>query len=81
MFTFLSRLAYNHEKYIYICRRIGVKRLKKETDMNKLKRLPVGIQTFEKIVNGDFLYVDKTEYIWNMTHPVSYTHLTLPTKA
>ena len=55
-----------------------MKRLKKETDMNKLKRLPVGIQTFEKIVNGDFLYVDKTEYIWNMTHLSQYVFLSRP---
>ncbi|MDD7659802.1 MAG: AAA family ATPase, partial [Bacteroidales bacterium] len=37
-------------------------------EKNQLKRLPVGIQTFEKIVNGDYLYIDKTEYIWRMTH-------------
>ena len=46
--------------------------------MNKLKRLLVGIQTFEKIVNGDFLYVDKTEYIWNMTHLSQYVFLSRP---
>ncbi len=32
------------------------------------KRYPIGIQTFEKIIKGDFLYVDKTEYVFNMTH-------------
>lgn len=45
---------------------------------NQLKRLPVGIQTFEKIVNGDYLYVDKTEYIWRMTHLGSYIFLSRP---
>ncbi|MDD6622039.1 MAG: AAA family ATPase, partial [Bacteroidales bacterium] len=29
----------------------------------ELKRLPVGIQTYEKLINQDCLYVDKTEYI------------------
>ncbi|MBT4922065.1 MAG: AAA family ATPase, partial [Rickettsiales bacterium] len=26
-----------------------------------LKDLPIGIQTFEKIVEGNYLYVDKTK--------------------
>ena len=47
-------------------------------DMNKLKRLPVGIQTFEKLINGDYLYVDKTEYIWNMVHLSNYIFLSRP---
>ena len=31
-----------------------------------LKRLPVGIQTYSKLVEQDCLYIDKTEYIWKM---------------
>ncbi len=34
----------------------------------KTKLYPVGIQTFEKVINGNYLYVDKTEYIYRMTH-------------
>ena len=30
-------------------------------DNNTLQRLPVGIQTFEKISENDMLYIDKTE--------------------
>lgn len=30
------------------------------------RKLPIGIQTFEKIREGNFLYVDKTEYIWKI---------------
>src|SRR5574344_2813008 len=40
-----------------------------------LKRLPVGIQTFEKIRENDMLYIDKTEYIWNMIHLSKYIFL------
>ena len=36
-------------------------------EKKRLKRLPVGIQTFEKISENDMLYIDKTEYIWNMS--------------
>ena len=33
-----------------------------------LKLYPVGIQTFEEIRKRDLLYIDKTEYIYRMTH-------------
>ena len=36
--------------------------------MAALKLYPVGIQTFERIRQEDKLYVDKTEYIYRMTH-------------
>ena len=29
---------------------------------------PLGIQTFERIRNENLLYIDKTEYIYRMTH-------------
>ena len=34
----------------------------------QLKRCPVGIQTFSEIINRNLLYIDKTEYIYNLTH-------------
>ncbi|MGM9674006.1 MAG: AAA family ATPase, partial [Bacteroidaceae bacterium] len=46
--------------------------------MNELKRLPVGIQTFSEIKNLDMLYVDKTEYIWNMINLSKYIFLSRP---
>ena len=36
--------------------------------MAALKLYPVGIQTFSEIINRNLLYVDKTEYIYRMTH-------------
>ena len=33
-----------------------------------LKLYPVGIQTFEEIRKRDLLYIDKTEYVYRMTH-------------
>lgn len=35
-------------------------------DMDKENKLPIGIQDFEKLRQGDFLYIDKTEIIWNL---------------
>ena len=36
--------------------------------MVALKLYPVGIQTFEEIMRRNLLYIDKTEYIYRMTH-------------
>ena len=36
--------------------------------MAELKLYPVGIQTFERIRKEDKLYIDKTEYVYRMTH-------------
>ena len=33
-----------------------------------LKLYPIGIQTFEEIIKNNLLYIDKTEYIFRMTH-------------
>lgn len=32
------------------------------------KKLPIGIQGFEKLITDNFLYVDKTEYIYKLAH-------------
>lgn len=36
--------------------------------MQQRKRYPIGIQTFSKIREGNYLYIDKTEYVYRMTH-------------
>ena len=33
-----------------------------------LRQYPIGIQTFEEIKKSGYLYIDKTEYIYRMTH-------------
>ena len=32
------------------------------------KQYPIGIQTFDEIIKNDYLYIDKTEYIYRMAH-------------
>ena len=44
----------------------------------ELKRLPVGIQTYEKLVDNNCLYVDKTQYIYKMIKLCNYIFLSLP---
>ena len=47
-------------------------------EQQQLKRLPVGIQTFSEVIGLDCLYIDKTEYIWNMIHLSKYIFLSRP---
>ncbi|MGN0049956.1 MAG: AAA family ATPase, partial [Prevotella sp.] len=47
-------------------------------ETKQLKRLPLGIQTFSNIIEDDMLYIDKTEYIWNMIHLSKYIFLSRP---
>ena len=48
--------------------------------MEDLQRLyPIGIQTFSKIREGNYLYIDKTAYVYRMTHSsASYMFLNRP---
>ena len=37
--------------------------------MNEIwRKLPIGIQTFEKLREGDYLYVDKTAFVWRIAN-------------
>ena len=46
--------------------------------MSTLQNLPIGIQDFEKIRNDGYLYVDKTEQMWRLTHTGCYYFLSRP---
>ena len=39
---------------------------------------PIGIQTFSEIRNNNYLYIDKTKYIYDVTHPGKYVFLSRP---
>ena len=36
--------------------------------MEQPRRYPIGIQTFSELVNKQYLYIDKTEYVYRMAH-------------
>ena len=43
------------------------------------RRLPVGIQSFEKIRKENYLYVDKTDLVWNLVNSGNtYNYLSRP---
>lgn len=45
----------------------------------KLKLYPIGIQTFSELINKNYLYIDKTEYVYRMTHSAAkYMFLSRP---
>lgn len=43
-----------------------------------LRQLPTGIQTFDKIREGNYLYVDKTDLVYRLAHEYSYVFLSRP---
>jgi len=43
-----------------------------------VKKLPLGIQNFRKIIEGDYIYVDKTQHIYNLLNNASYYFLSRP---
>jgi predicted AAA+ superfamily ATPase len=43
-----------------------------------LKKLPIGIQTFSKIREGDFLYVDKTQLLHELTRDAGAYFISRP---
>ena len=42
------------------------------------KKLPIGVQNFEKLRNGGYYYVDKTSHIYNLVNRGSYYFLSRP---
>jgi hypothetical protein len=44
----------------------------------KLKKLPIGIQTFRKIREEDYLYIDKTDIAYELINSYSYSFLSRP---
>lgn len=42
------------------------------------RRYPIGIQTFEKIVKGGYVYIDKTDLVWRLARQSNYVFLSRP---
>jgi len=57
-------------------------RFKKCIILNKgvivLKKLPLGVQTFGEIITGDYVYIDKTQYVYNLTNDAKCYFLSRP---
>ena len=44
----------------------------------KGRRYPLGLQTFERIIKENYIYIDKTELVYNLTHESTYCFLSRP---
>ena len=42
------------------------------------RKLPIGIQSFEKIITNNYIYIDKTRYIYDLVHSGSQFFLSRP---
>jgi len=47
-------------------------------EIKKLRRLPIGVQTFKKMREGDYVYVDKTRYAYELAAQEGYYFLSRP---
>ena len=43
-----------------------------------IRRFPIGIQTFDKIIEDNYLYIDKTGYIDEIANKYQYVFLSRP---
>ena len=46
--------------------------------MKALRKYPVGIQTFSEIIREEYVYVDKTDLVWQLAHYAKYVFLSRP---
>lgn len=42
------------------------------------RKYPIGIQTFSEIIRGGYVYVDKTDLIWQLVHYAKYIFMSRP---
>ena len=42
------------------------------------RKYPIGIQTFSEIIKNNYVYVDKTDLVWKLTHYAKYIFLSRP---
>ena len=48
------------------------------SNIKKLQKLPLGIQTFSEIIEGNYLYVDKTQIAFDLIEDYKYVFLSRP---
>ena len=46
--------------------------------MSEQREYPIGVQSFEKIITGNYLYIDKTEYVYSLVKTGVYYFLSRP---
>lgn len=78
IFTYKMRWALLAFQFLYVNLQSQLcARNYKQDDMEELK-YPIGIQTFEKIISGGYVYVDKTAYVHKLVKNGGYYFLSRP---
>ena len=73
----LTKIVKNNFVFTLLCR-IFVENSENSCDMEQLKTLPIGLQDFESLRKSGYLYVDKTELIYNLIVGGKYYFLSRP---
>ena len=42
------------------------------------RRYPIGIQTFSRLIRENYIYVDKTDLIWQLAHYATFVFMSRP---
>ena len=42
------------------------------------RRYPIGIQTFSEVIRGGYVYIDKTDLVWQLSHYAKYIFMSRP---
>ena len=43
-----------------------------------VRRYPIGIQTFSRIIREGYVYIDKTDLIWHLAHYATFVFMSRP---
>ena len=43
-----------------------------------MTKYPIGIQTFSEIIRGGYIYIDKTDLVWQLAHYAKFIFLSRP---
>ena len=63
--------------YYFCIHKLDLKFDIKTTIALEMRRYPVGIQTFERLRKENYIYIDKTDLMWEMTR-MKYVFLNRP---
>jgi len=48
------------------------------SNIGSVEKLPVGIQSLKEIIECDYVYVDKTQFVYNIINDVKYYFMSRP---
>ena len=71
---FITAFVWQTNIYIYFCKNF----YNENFSTMETRKYPVDTYTFEKIINGNYIYIDKTDLVYKMTQDYRYVFLSRP---